>query len=51
MKTLYNEDEALAKYRKMTAHDKLMEELKAINLAPAIMAKGEVSVEQPACTM
>ena len=30
----YNKDEALLKYRKMTAHEKLMEELKAINLAP-----------------
>lgn len=35
MKGLICEDEAKAKYRKMTAHEKLMEELKAINLAPA----------------
>lgn len=27
MKGFYNEEEALAKYRKMTAHEKLMEEL------------------------
>jgi len=30
---LYNE-EALVKYRPMTAYDKLCEELRAINLAP-----------------
>ena len=35
MRALYNEEEALAKYRKMTAHEKLMEELRAINLAPS----------------
>ncbi len=32
----YDEAEAKAKYRKMTAHEKLMEELTAINLAPAV---------------
>ena len=31
---LYDVEEARAKYRPMTAHDKLCEELKAINLAP-----------------
>lgn len=35
MKGFYNEEEARKKYRTMTAHEKLMEELKAINLAPA----------------
>jgi hypothetical protein len=29
-----NGDEARAKYRPMTAHEKLIEELKAINLVP-----------------
>jgi hypothetical protein len=33
LKGLYD-DEALTKYPKMTAHEKLMEELRAINLAP-----------------
>jgi hypothetical protein len=33
MRHMYT-DEALTKYRKMTAHEKLMEELRAINLAP-----------------
>ena len=33
MRSMYTE-EALTKYRKMTAHDKLMDELRAINLAP-----------------
>lgn len=32
----YDEAEAHAKYRKMTAHEKLMEELQAINLAPGL---------------
>lgn len=32
----YDEAEARAKYRKMTAHEKLMEELQAINLAPSV---------------
>ena len=35
MKGLIDVNEAQRKYRKMTAHDKLMEELRAINLAPA----------------
>lgn len=34
MRGFYVEEEARLKYRKMTAHEKLMEELKAINLAP-----------------
>lgn len=34
MLEFYNGDEANAKYKPMTAHDKLMEELKAINLCP-----------------
>lgn len=34
MRHMYT-DEAATKYRKMTAHEKLMEELRAINLAPA----------------
>lgn len=34
MRGMY-EEEAVTKYRKMTAHEKLMEELKAINLAPS----------------
>lgn len=32
---LIDVDDARQKYRKMSAHDKLMEELRAINLAPA----------------
>jgi len=32
----YNEEEAKVIYKKMTAHEKLMEELKAINLAPGV---------------
>jgi len=35
MKGFYDEVAAAQKYRKMSAHDKLMEELRAINLAPA----------------
>jgi hypothetical protein len=35
MRGFYDEEEARAKYRKMTAHEKLMEELTAINLAPS----------------
>lgn len=35
MKGFYDES-ALTKYRKMTAHEKLMEELQAINLAPSV---------------
>lgn len=35
MKGFYDEEEARKKYRPMTAHEKLMEELRAINLAPA----------------
>lgn len=34
MKGVYDEEEARKKYPPMTAHDKLMEELRAINLAP-----------------
>jgi hypothetical protein len=34
MLEFYNGDEASAKYLPMTAHDKLLEELKAINLCP-----------------
>ena len=34
MSDFYNPDEANAKYRPMTAHEKLCEELNAINLAP-----------------
>lgn len=34
MSDYYNSDEANAKYRSMTAHEKLCEELQAINLAP-----------------
>lgn len=37
MSALHNEENmASGKYKKMTAHDKLMEELRAINLAPKI---------------
>ena len=36
LKDLYNEEEAKLKYKPMTAHEKLVEELVAINLAPAI---------------
>lgn len=35
MKAFYDEEEARKKYRHMTAHEKLMEELRAINLAPS----------------
>lgn len=34
MSDFYNADEANAKYKSMTAHEKLCEELAAINLAP-----------------
>jgi hypothetical protein len=37
MSALHNQENmAAGKYKKMTAHDKLMEELRAINLAPKI---------------
>jgi hypothetical protein len=36
MRGFYDEEEARAKYKKMTAYEKLMEELTAINLAPSI---------------
>jgi hypothetical protein len=35
MKGLIDLEDARRKYRKMSAHEKLMEELRAINLAPA----------------
>lgn len=35
MRGFYDEEEAKKKYKTMTAHEKLMEELRAINLAPA----------------
>jgi hypothetical protein len=38
MAGFYDVAEAKAKYRKMTAHEKLMEELQAINLAPSVKA-------------
>jgi len=34
LKHLYNEEEARVKYPSMTAHEKLMQELQAINLVP-----------------
>jgi hypothetical protein len=34
--TYFNQQEADVKYKKMTAHEKLMDELQAINLAPAL---------------
>ena len=34
MNHLYDTEEAKLKYKPMTAHEKLMEELRAINLAP-----------------
>lgn len=34
MSHLYDAEEAKLKYKSMTAHEKLMEELRAINLAP-----------------
>ena len=40
MRHMYDEEEALGKYRRMTAHEKLMEELKAINLAPSSPKNG-----------
>ena len=36
MKGLYDEEEAKLKYKPMTAHEKLIDELVAINLAPSI---------------
>jgi isopenicillin N synthase-like dioxygenase len=36
---LYNAEEAKLKYKPMTAHEKLMEELRAINLAPSQIAE------------
>ena len=35
MKELVDVEESKRRYRKMTAHEKLMEELRAINLAPS----------------
>lgn len=43
MSHLYHED-APSKYRKMTAHEKLMEELKAINLAPSSPKNGVIQI-------
>lgn len=40
----YDEEEARSKYRKMSAHEKLMEELVAINLAPALEGKEQEAV-------
>jgi hypothetical protein len=37
----YDVEEAASKYKKMTAHESLMEELKAINLAPALKIGNE----------
>ena len=45
MAGLYDEEEAKKKYKPMTAHEKLIEELVAINLAPAIT--GEVKEKAP----
>jgi isopenicillin N synthase-like dioxygenase len=42
MAGFYDVAEAKAKYRKMTAHEKLMEELQAINLAPSVKAVASV---------
>lgn len=42
MASFYDEAEAKAKYRKMTAHEKLMEELRAINLAPSVKSLASV---------
>lgn len=39
MKHLYEEEKAKIKYPKMTAQEKLLEELMAINLAPALVKK------------
>jgi hypothetical protein len=36
MSGLYNEEKAKLKYKSMSAHEKLIEELVAINLAPAV---------------
>jgi len=36
-----HEKESVAKYPKMTAHEKLMEELRAINLAPKMTIEGQ----------
>ena len=36
LKGLYDEEEAKLKYKPMTAHEKLIDELVAINLAPSI---------------
>jgi hypothetical protein len=43
----YDEAEARSKYRKMTAHEKLMEELQAINLAPALSLSKKAENEGP----
>lgn len=45
MKGLIDIDEANRKYRKMSAHEKLMEELRAINLAPAEQKLEEVNAQ------
>jgi isopenicillin N synthase-like dioxygenase len=42
MAAFYDVAEAKAKYRKMTAHEKLMEELQAINLAPSVKSQAFV---------
>jgi hypothetical protein len=44
MSDVYDVEEARKKYPPMTAHDKLMEELRAINLAPQ-MEEGNVDVK------
>lgn len=45
MKHLHNEEAiVLGKYKKMTAHEKLMEELRAINLAPKLSLKQDEAI-------
>mmetsp|Transcript_317 Transcript_317/g.472 ORF Transcript_317/g.472 Transcript_317/m.472 type:complete len:171 (+) Transcript_317:723-1235(+) len=44
---LYNVDEVRAKYRPMTAHDKLIEELRAVNLAPKQSYSSDEEAQQP----
>jgi isopenicillin N synthase-like dioxygenase len=46
MTGFYDEAEARIKYRKMTAHEKLMEELQAINLAPSLVKKKVVGNDE-----
>jgi hypothetical protein len=52
MSGLYNEEKAKLKYKSMSAHEKLIEELVAINLAPAVkdLNQAELDTAVPTIT-